>query len=425
MLFVSLIVFVPLISFALAIDKRIHSPMVLFTIIWGVICIFSSMRLFHFIEVSEKVYYMICMGGVFFSLGCLFGKKTKKFIASTMMRNNQKLDRYMRGLQYFSCVIFLWAALAAIMLLMQGKTMNDIYNMRILMSYGVETDISSSSKLMSILLEYVGRPVLAISIPYSVIKFLKDKQLLPIILTIIMLLLSFVSRGNRLDFVCFACTVVFSYGLINKQFRLSSKQKKYIIIIAFLASIGFFWITLSRGKIDMLETIYAYLCGNVPFSAIKIEALGEAYTKTYFATSLQGMLRVINQFVEMLGIGEWKLMALAEQYANVETASVITTKGGLFNAFVGPFYFFYCDGGWFGVAFFSFLCGYLSEKIYKVAFEKDDMIVWTLYLIVIVRGVLFSFYNFLFVSIMYGMAVIILLILNRATKRKRVRCYLK
>ena len=106
----------------------------------------------------------------------------------------------------------------------------------------------------------------------------------------------------------------------------------------------------------------------------------------------------------------------------MENSEVITTTGGIYNAFIGPFYYFYCDGGWIGIIVYSLLNGCIAQYIYQHAYRSKDIITWIFYLIIIVRGVCFSFYNYLLVSIMYGMAMIILIIIGKLTVlRKKVK----
>ena len=57
------------------------------------------------------------------------------------------------------------------------------------------------------------------------------------------------------------------------------------------------------------------------------------------------------------------LEEVRKKYANVE-AAVNIGGNNIYNAFVGPFYYFYCDLNWTGVAVFSLVFGYFSERLF-------------------------------------------------------------
>lgn len=418
-----LCLFIPLIYLGYISERKIDSPMFLFPLVWGIISTLASLRLFNLIEVSNATYAMIIMGTYSFVLGCLVTKKKRIIHFASKKRNERSIKKTMIVLQLLALIVFLYSSTSAISLLRSGSSISDIYNMRIQMAYGSTTALSSGSALTSILLEYFARPVLAISIPYAAIVLMRDKKKIYFILTILMLILSFVNRGNRLDIACFLLTMVFSFRMIDQNFRISKKQKRYVFLTAVIGIVLIFIISTTRENFNMVESFYFYFCGNVPFADIKLNALNRPIEHTYFTTSLQGIVRFINQIFETFHFGEVKLFSLAEQYAFVEKAEVITTNGGLYNAFIGPFYFFYCDGGWLGVIIFSFINGLLSEQSYKETRRNDDIIMWMIYLIVIVRGIILSFYNYLFASITYGMAAVLLIIIAKRSNKKAHNYY--
>lgn len=414
-----LIILVPLVILSYLLEKKISSPMVIFTVLWTIVSFFSSLQLYDFIHVADSIYWMIIIGVTFFFIGCVLIRNYNIVQFMPKERDTRKLDMVMLGLLCIGIIIFISSSVVAIFLLRSGLSISDIYNMRIQMAYGIETPLSATSSLMSILLEYVGRPILAISIPYSAIVLVKDKRVFPILATGIMLVLSFINRGNRLDIMCLGVTTVFAILLVNQRIKLSGKQRKIIILVIITFGLGIYYISSMRGDFDLLETVYSYLCGNVPFQGIKIEQLERNHEYTYFATSLQGILRFINQILNSFQVDQIEMLSLAEIYSNVESPEVITTTGKIYNAFVGPFYFFYCDGGWIGIMIYSFFNGCISEYIYQQAYRSKDIIVWIFYLIILVRGVCFSFYNYFLVSIMYGMAIIMLIIIGKVTILKK------
>ena len=272
-----LVVLIPLAVLTWLIEKKISSPMVIFTILWLIISFLASLNLYDFIYVTDSIYYMIIIGVVSFFIGCVLTRKCNIVQFMPKERNEKKLNVIMTRLLVIGIIIFISGSISAMSLLRSGISINDIYNMRIQMSYGAETPLSSTSSLISILLEYVGRPILAISIPYSVIVLIRDKKIFPIIATCIMLILSFINRGNRLDIICFGMTILFAIPLVNRKIKLSKKQKKNIILVIIVFGLGIYYISTTRGDFNLLETIYSYLCGNIPFQSIKIEQLGKNY----------------------------------------------------------------------------------------------------------------------------------------------------
>lgn len=355
---------------------------------------------------------MILIGVFFFEIGAclahLFGIKQltlKSF-------NEEVFTVVMIRLQIIALIIFIISDLRIISLLRSGYSMADIYLMRINMANGGITELSGISGIVEVMLEYFARPIMAISIPYSCMAIVKNKNKQTFILTCVLLILSYINKANRSDIFMLFVTLIFSIILNGKKIELSKKQKIFILVGGIVAVGTFSYLSRLRGGTNTIgNTVYMYLCGNAPLADIKIQNLGKNFKYTFGLTSLQGFFRLFIQIVEKMGFNPPDLFLIAENYSNVE-AAVNIGGNNMYNAFVGLFYYFYCDFGWIGVVIFSMFFGYFSERLFIRYFRTNNIFIATAYLMVLVRGVIFSFYNFLFSGITYAIAFLILVIFS-------------
>lgn len=418
-----MIVFLLLISFlaillGYAKDKKFTSPIVMFSFLWAFITTLAVFPLRPINEVSDNMLGIIIVGVFFFFLGSIIVPR-KINSSGAVIYNNDKIYSYLKYLQILGIIIFLIADIPALILLREGATMEDLYQMRMSMAHGGETELSGASHFLTILLEYIARPVLAISIPYTVLDVLLYKRFRNIIICITLLVLGYISKANRMDIILAFVSFLYAYLVFKKSTKFSIVKTWRLSIYLVLVLVLFVFLSSLRSskEMNMFDTFYFYLCGNIPLAEVKIAKLGIDHIYTYGMTSFQGLIRPFAQFFEIFQIGSSQLFDLADKYADVEEAEYIGGYG-LYNAFVGPFYFFYCDLGYIGVAIYSALFGFCVEKLYYKALSQKDFLVNVLFVMIVVRGVLFSFYNFLFAGIPYGVALFIL-ILFRFLKNKK------
>lgn len=400
-------------------DNSIVCPMFLFPIIWFLVAFLSNLRLYDIVEVSDKIYWMIFLGVLFFELGALIANNYKIKQFDLKPCNEKKFGKNILFLQIIATVIFVIADIQVLNLLSVGYSLADIYVMRLNMANGGITELSNGLGVIEIFVEYLARPILAISIPYSCIALVKYKDKKNMFFTIALLILSFINKVNRFDVFMMFVTLVCAIIISGRKIVLTDKHKIAIVCAIVIGVVSFVYMSQLRGGTTSLgKTVYMYLCGNIPFANIKIQELGNNYEHTIIFTSLQGFFRFFNQIIEVIGFENQELYLIAERYSNVEDAVNI---GGnyMYNAFVGIFYFFYCDLGWFGICVFSFIFGYFAEMLYVISAKKDNVYLSTLFLMVLVRGVVFSFINFMFVGITYAMALPMLFIVAMISKGEK------
>lgn len=397
------------------------NPIFVFTVIWGAISVLASANMFGINETSDAIYGMTMLGVFFFVIGgfCvmqMIGKK--KHNTNLVLRNTQWTTSYRNRMfflfQIMAIVTFFVADIQSFLLLRSGYSIADMYAMKIQMGLGNSTLLSQKNGIVSILLEYFARPILAISTPYGCISFFKYKNKKQLLITVLMLFLAFFTRFNRMDIMIFVITFICCFVILGNKEQMKKiykKYKRFVIVFSAIGIVLFSIITINRGIESFGKAIYYYFCGNMPFCNAKIEKILPNRINTWGLTSYNGVLRPFLQMLEGIGISP-ELVSVAETYINVEQAEVISNTGSIYNAFVGPFYFFYCDLGVLGIILYSFVFGVICEQCYMKMKKVGSDYYIIFYLILLVRGIFLSFYNFIGTNIAYGVAIVLLLLLK-------------
>lgn len=381
------------------------------------ISLLSCSGLMKMNDVSYRVYAIVAIGVAFFAIGASLNSPIEAKIQEHTRRYNfDKLRKYFIYIEIVAIVIMFFADIIVIALLRSGYSMEDIYYMRLQLAQGGDNALSNTSNGATILLEYIARPVLAIAVPLTVIDYLVNKSKKTVLYTLLLLVLGYINKANRLDILM--SIFIFLYAFVVFTKRDKNKTKKYLSY-GFGAIACFFLFnyltTMRGGKADLGDTFYYYACGNMPFFDIKLRSLDMHHEYTYGLTSFQGVVRPFGQALTTLGFELPDIYETASKYADVEEMVDIGSDGS-FNAFIGPFYFFYCDMGLWGVILFSLITGYVIEKLYRKSIYSKDPFVSVVFLVFFIRGCVFSFFNYPLVGITYGMTVWILYYLSKKIK---------
>lgn len=421
MLFILLLLYGGGVFILKLIVRDMLNPIFVFTVIWGAISVLASANMFGINETSDAIYGMTALGVFFFVVGgfCVIQMiSKKKYYTSSALRYTQGSATYRNRiffiLQIMALITFFVADIQSFLLIRSGHSIADMYAMKIQMGLGNSTLLSQKNGFVSIFLEYLARPILAISIPYGCVTFFKYKNKKQLLITVLMLFLAFFTRFNRMDIMIFVISFICCFVILGNKDQMKKiykKYKRFVIIFSVIGIVLFSIITINRGIESFGKAIYYYFCGNMPFCNVKIEKILPNHINTWGLTSYNGVLRPFLQMLEGIGISP-DLVSVAETYINVEQAEVISNTGSIYNAFVGPFYFFYCDLGVLGIIVYSFVFGVICEQCYMKMKKIGSDYYIVFYLILLVRGIVLSFYNFIGTNIAYGVALILLLLLK-------------
>ena len=117
-------------------------------------------------------------------------------------------------------------------------------------------------------------------------------------------------------------------------------------------------------KTNIIYTVGSYYGYPIIHMQYKL-AMAQQYFYTYGMCSLQGLFRPILNVIKILGGGSvFQSLYKAGLISNLANSTFVFHRGLHYNAFVTAFYYFYCDGGIWGIVIFSFIFGYFSNKIY-------------------------------------------------------------
>lgn len=405
-------------------DRKVTSPIVIFPLLWTIISLMAFLQLSQLRDVSEKMYFIVFLGVLFFSLGALIVPNNRKYGKRNIIEESN-IFKIILSIEIIGIIIFLIADVPIFYLLQNGSTMNDIYQMRSNMAHGYDTELSDVSYFLTVLLEYIARPILAISIPYTVAEIVLIKKYRNLFLCIILLVLGYINKANRMDIILAFTTYIYAFLFFNGH-RLSKKTIiRFSVIIAIVLFVFLILSSIrSSDESNPFDSFYYYICANLPFADLKISQMEINHVYTFGLTSIHGLFRPFAQLMQALGIGSLELFKVAEVYANVEEGEYIGGYGQ-FNAFAGVFYFFYCDLGTWGVILFSFISGNIIEKLYIKAGRTNNFLTIVLFLMFMNRGVILSFYNFLLVGIPYGVSLLIILLLGYFKRKdiKQIKAY--
>lgn len=418
-LFLFILLFIPIIILGYKKDKSLGSPIVVFPVIWTWIATMTYLRLMPINEVSNRTFFIVILGVLSFCIGALFYRKPSVKLHQIQSNNIDvdKFRKYFIALEVLAILIMTLSSLVVITLLRSGYSMEDIYFMRLQMAKGGDNALSGVSDINVILLEFIARPILAIAVPFTVLDYLLNNKKTTLLYTIILLVLGYINKANRLDILMSIFILAYSYVLLEKKRRINGLLLARFGLVFIAIFVLFNYLTNMRGgKADFISTLYYYSCGNLPFFDIRLHELDLSHTYTIFLSSFQGVVRPFGQALSMIGIEIPQLYLIASEYVNVEDVVDIGSEG-TFNAFIGPFYFFYCDLGYIGIIFYSLILGWVMEKLYYKTILLHTLLPALFFVMFFVRGCVFSFYNFLLSGITYGMAFWILIALYFKTKK--------
>ena len=229
---------------------------------------------------------------------------------------------------------------------------------------------------------------------------------------IITFLETFVSGGRiQLVYVPLHFLIVFFYD--RGKLYISRRTRRRIFLGIAVTFIVVNAITSSRGSNWEKETIGLYVSGGIPLMDHYVSSFNSEYT--FGAAALSGYLRTIFSLLENVGFVYPRFLTRIQQLLDVEEVVYI---GSLqMNAFVTLFYYFFIDGGLWGVAIETGIYGALSKACYIKANQKSNKMLLTYCLIV--QGIVFSMVRFQFVNIPYCLSFILLQFLFEKKRGER------
>lgn len=375
-------------------DGKLYSPAVLFSALWSVLCLLSSMQLYGLYGVSDFAFACILLGVIGFAFGCLLADRLK------FRNRNISIDlsnkRYI--LLIALCLVGVWMNIQFIMkFITSGFDISMIY---ILMAQTVSgdatelTDLYSSSNI--VIQQYLGYPLLYTIIPISISKYIEEKKKKYLWMAIILFLIRFLFDIRRTVIVILAVFLIFylyirrkekglnrrEYGLFKWFKRLSFKKKIFVLVPVVFLLLTFSLLSAIRsgddgGDYSLFSNFYFYYAASLAYFSERLNMLSNL-EYTFGLTSFRGLFAPFFAIAEMIGFGKPYLMSVANDNVDSLHATILEiSPQGTFNSYATSFFEFYLDGGVMGLIIISVIFGYISNLLYrKMVFYKTERYMW-------------------------------------------------
>lgn len=361
--------------------KKPMHPSILFFGMWSFIIGLSLMGKYNIYKPSDNAYILILLMFVFFELGSLIN------ITSQITLRRKKIRRGGTVLNinvYYFCVyialLFLcYDVFVLIKYLTAGVPLWQIRNW-LLEEYGSNNPILANRSFIEEIIRTVFLyPVGLIMPPITAYVFFDSskrqckKKVLG--LSIIYLILYSISGGGgRLRYIYFMGCFIIAYLSFGGERQWNHKFKKYRkYLICFCTLLIFAVAITTRIRVGMgylFQQIYTYFALPPTLLSVWLPEI-EKVNHTYGLLTLFGIHSYFFRALSMVGLGVFVPSKYYDAFEQLLNAQVFKNVGyGIGNAFVSPVYYFYVDGGIFGVCFFSFLFGIVANRLYK-KFLKD------------------------------------------------------
>lgn len=360
--------------------KHKITPAKLFILLWTFIILLSSLNLAGLIKASNESYLMLLIMIISFLLGYLL---TKYFIK--IKKDETKKSSENKNLHYN---IFFLLAITLIVInvidcyivlkhYFNGVPMWQIRNWS-LEPYGSNNPIVGRISLFekvlrSVILEPFNTIMPAV-VSYNFFNKEGKYKKSIIIISIISLLTSSISGGGgRIIFIIYVGCFMLGYIFCEKKEH-QNKFKKKLLVISIIAIIIMVTLTVIRSGFDSILTqCYRYFAMPPTLLSIHLNEI-KNIPNTYGMLSLFGVHTYFFRALKMLNFNFLVPNTYEYAYQQLLNAEVFKNIGnGVGNAFVTPVYYFYIDGGYIGIIFFSLLFGIITSMFYHKRIYKSKI----------------------------------------------------
>lgn len=389
-------------------EKNIYNPLAVMSGLWMVITVLTSMRLYGLYEADSIVYLLITVGIASFGLGCAVKRRTRFVIGSNQRRSStgviENIDvgrvkkTILHALCILSVVMMIYPDYLAIKSLLSSG-----FDMSIIRS---EFDMSYSNIVLRLIYNYIVLPFSFAAGPIcaSVIFLSKRKDKIVIFSVGFIVFSRLINEGGRVIILYFLLSILAAHAMTKSK---KKKVKKRISIYGLIAVCIYAVIAVTNSRTDqsLLEHGYSYLCGVVPHLSIRLKEVDSQGMLTYGTASVFGYVDFVFTMLENIGFPYPAFIKETSSLVNVvvQTTVPITSDKLMFNAFVSPFYYMYCDGRILGVIIGMFVYGMVSFHFYKKLKDRKTYRNLSVYLLIL-QGLVFSFVRIQFAVVHYALA---------------------
>ena len=369
-------------------DRKIYSPLGFFATFWALLIFLSGMRLYDLYETSTFTYLIVTLGVICFGVGSFFSSLVK---VPSSSKNGELNDRIYNIL----CIICVIALIYNIQIIMRffasGFDIGAIYYEVARTASGEETSLAGLYPgWQEQLRQYIGYPLLYTIVPISISAYISTRRKKYLVVSILLSALRFLVDIRRtflvIIVIIIACRLLIDSPKIRnlvKNYKLRiSKRALVTTILMLVFGIGFIWLSTIRraegeDRYSFIQNFYFYYVGSLPYVSKMFESITISQY-TFGLTSFRGLFAPIFGGLAIFGLGNQELMATAtKNITMLHGSNLFVAPGHRFNSYATIFYQFYQEGGIWGVAIISIICGFNAHYQYKcmsVRFSERDKI---------------------------------------------------
>ncbi len=399
-----ILLLIVLISFIIH-EKSLSNPSVIFSAIWVISLVLSSLGLFGMIEITTKAKFLLGMGVISFIIGTIliylyYVKKnnTKKEEVEGTCYQEEINFKFVNVILLIGIIFIIPVAIKVTWLLFNGVDYSNIRSMYY--SYGSIEPLIKNETFFTIFDWSLA--IILSSTTSIIITGISNKKLnkLSLIQLAVLTILYIYTTAGRSQLFIIVIEIVLIYlinpKMINK--KIVSNVKK--IVISLMVIVAIMTIARSTSKGGIVRQAYSYLSLPEPYFSELVKYVDNEEIHTNGIATFYGPYLLVQKTIK--GLINYKL-PLANYYANIINKpqnywiNVYKDSKDCYNAYGTMFYYFYLDFGFLGVIFISMLYGILMEKVYINAKYKKGIYRQVAYLLLI-SGLCTSFIRWQFAS---------------------------
>lgn len=358
-------------------EKNFLNPVSTLFGIWGIILLFSNLKLYTLYSVSNTIYFMIALGLLsflagYYSFRFLFNKKNVVLSISKKNKNSYIIRKRTCYILLIICIMYLLIMLYA----NRNLIFQYGYNLASVQRSLLENTTSKSGILNAIGFLFINPLYLALTIVIVINYFYfqdRSNYRLMLILLLIMSLLRVITTGGRQAVIQVLLSVLvgisFSKNNMLEKIKNFKLQKKNIRIIL-LGIVVLFILTLSRTK-SVIKSIYLDFAMQPYMMEYWIKIVEQEQIYGYGLSSLMGFIYPIfyvfkNLFPFWGNIPLYISKIYSLNNGTMENWIKIGTDLSA-NAYVSWFWYLFLDGRLLGILIGMYLIGLISYNTYTKA----------------------------------------------------------
>lgn len=407
-------------------QKNVYNPVSLFSFIWTLVFILTSMRLYDLNSASLYSYFLAFVGVLFFVIGCWIRRRfTIKQKLRIIDYSKDCTVNYSFLIVFYGVILLFTALLAAtsISMIRSGISMATLRNTYDDVSSGMVIKSNAVYQFENYIVTTAEFAAVALLPVVFTDKTGLKKNIATIEMLLFLILHMFVTgaRSFLIDIVIlFFVYVLINRNLISQFQEYFKKVPKFIFIIIGVGAIALvaFMTTLRIGQDgSLLRQLYRYFSISMPLFDTHLGFLGQQQEYTYGWTMLYGVVRPWFSFLHNAGLPFPRGLEKALEMISMNN-NFYPVGGGWANSFVTVFFYECMDFGVIGIPIFSCLYGVVAETYYLRMMDSPNRRNQALYLLVAI-GLFLSFARQFYTAFRYVYAFAIICLAFKTNKNNR------